>query len=614
MPEAWLPRWLGAVLLAVGLLAPARAEVLRLREAQVVSTVEGVRQESAAPLPYNWDRLHHGRPGQAVFDIRFGLPEPSEKSVSPYGLYFPRVGNRAEIWLNGTLLSRYGEIGAGRGSDYAKTPLYLLLPPWLLRQDNVLRVVIEADGGRLGGLWIPVIGPDEEVRGVYQSDYRWRVTASLAVAVFSLVVGCIALLLWLTQRNPVAPAARWRDPLYLSAGLAELFWVVRLSDFFLEEPPLSWLGWRVLQVVAYAGWTVGAGLFAHHVAGWDRHPSMPWVKRVAWGVMLTAAPVAYVAVNWNERRYLTLWYGLLTLMFVAYLVFYLWSALRKPFAEHLLLAVAGVLNVAAGVRDWLVIQAGGDVQAGAWIRYSSVLFGMALLYIVVTRFRRTSEQARDLMDNMAARVKEKEQELAVSYRELEQVVREQERTAERARILRDMHDGVGAHISSAIRQLQSGHAGNDQLLQTLRDSLDQLKLSIDAMNLPPGDVTALLANLRYRLGPRLAASDIELVWAVEEVAPLASLDVKAMRQLQFMVFEAVSNVLQHAQASRLTLELRANPGAGATLRVIDNGQGFDAGRSPRRGVSSLRERATAIGAGLNIASTPAGTTVEIVLP
>ena len=122
-----------------------------------------------------------------------------------------------------------------------------------------------------------------------------------------------------------------------------------------------------------------------------------------------------------------------------------------------------------------------------------MLFGLTLGYIVVTRFRSASAQARDLMRTLGARVAQKEGELQASYTKLEQLAREQERTAERARILRDMHDGVGAHISSAIRQLQSGRASNADVLLTLRDSLDQLKLSIDAMNLPPGDVTACAA-------------------------------------------------------------------------------------------------------------------------
>ena len=77
-------------------------------------------------------------------------------------------------------------------------------------------------------------------------------------------------------------------------------------------------------------------------------------------------------------------------------------------------------------------------------------------------------------------------------------------------------------------------------MQTLRDSLDQLKLTVDSMHLPPGDITALLADMRYRLEPRFAASDIELQWGVDLLRPVARLEGRGMQQLQFMVFEALS--------------------------------------------------------------------------
>jgi signal transduction histidine kinase len=175
-----------------------------------------------------------------------------------------------------------------------------------------------------------------------------------------------------------------------------------------------------------------------------------------------------------------------------------------------------------------------------------------------------------------------------------------------------MHDGVGSHLSSAIRQLESGRADREQVLQTLRDSLDQLKLSIDAMHLPPGDVTALLANLRYRLEPRFAALDVQLQWHVDDLAPVRGFDGAAMRHLQFMVFEALSNVLQHARARVLRIEAFAS-GSGTVLRIIDDGCGFDAGRPRRQGLASMHERASAIGARLSLESRPGRTVVAIAL-
>ena len=224
------------------------------------------------------------------------------------------------------------------------------------------------------------------------------------------------------------------------------------------------------------------------------------------------------------------------------------------------------------------------------------------------------------MHTLEQRIADKETQLAGSYQQLELLAREQERSAERTRILRDMHDGVGSHISAAIRQLQSGKATDGQVLTTLRDSLDQLKLSIDSMHLVPGDVTALLANMRYRLEPRFVSSGIAFEWDVDLLPTIARLDHSALRQLQYMAFEALSNVLQHAQASTLRIEARALHTTGSTvsghtavIRFIDDGKGFDTQATTTRGLASMRERAQAIAAQLVLTSAPGRTVVEIYL-
>jgi signal transduction histidine kinase len=274
------------------------------------------------------------------------------------------------------------------------------------------------------------------------------------------------------------------------------------------------------------------------------------------------------------------------------------------------LVVAIVFNGLVGARDVYVLRLALSFGETLYLPYSSLLFGLTLGYIVLDRFRAASQQVVALNANLAGQVAQKEAELAASYQRLAQGVQEQARSGERSRILRDMHDGVGSHISTAIRQLQSGRASGDEVLQTLRDSLDQLKLSIDAMHLPPGDVTALLANLRYRLEPRLRACGIELEWAVEALAPVAAMDAGAMRQLQFMMFEAISNVMQHARASQLRIEAQ-QVGPGMQVRVVDNGCGFDTSQVARRGLRLMQERAQAISAQLHIDSQPGHTALEL---
>ena len=588
----------------------AHAQTIELRAAKAAVTLQGQTTQQIVSLPYHWDRQHPGLAGEATFELPFQLQEvPTEL----YALYLPRLGNAYEVWLNGALIQHNGDLQHGNGPDFAKAPRLIEISPGLLRPHNLLRIHIRADVGRRGGLATLTLGPIEEVHALYLHDYHWRITGSLVMAIGSLLIGLVALVLWATQFDLAAPGRQRRDSLYLFAGLAELCWTISISDALIETPLLPWPWWGMVAIMATAVWASNMALFCVEVAGWSGWLAATWLRRWLGLLLCASVAAALAALFYGYPLALTLWYATLGLTFLVFVSVFLWKAMRGAPLPHKLVAFAVLLNTGVGLRDLYMFRISQTYGGNTMLRYSAMLFGLTLFYIVITRFRRVSGQARDLSANLATRVAQKEQELAQAYQRMEQLAREQERTGERTRILRDMHDGVGSHISTAIRQLESGRASPHEVLHTLRDSLDQLKLSIDAMNLPAGDITSLLANLRYRLEPRLKASDIELRWEVDLIEPLARLDDKAMRHLQFMVFEALSNVLQHAHARVLRIELHSTPSGGAQLLVVDNGCGFEPEQVKRRGLSSLRERAKAIDAHLFIASVPGNTVVEIVL-
>lgn len=601
-------------LLGLGLALQVQAATWELRHAQMSVTVGSDTQHQVVSLPYHWDRIHKGQAGEAVFEIPFDLPD---EGIGRLGLYLPRVGNAYEVWLNGTLLQHRGDMQNANGADYSKSPRYTAIASELLRQNNVFTVKIRTDLGRRGGLTPLIVGAEDEVYSRYLTNYLLQNVSSLAVLILSVLVGFMALALWVTQVDTTAQGQkgfRARDPLYLMAAIAELCWAVSVSFYIIEEPPIQWPWWGMVATFATAAWGCSMSLFCVEVADWGRLRAVTWLRY--WlVVLLVSCPVSGVAaLVYGYPAVLTVWFVVFGTTFSIFVAVFLRKAQGHVGLPHKLVALAVFLNTLVGLSDVYVVRFSMDYADNTHLRYSSVLFGIALFTIVIMRFRTASSAVKDLLANMAARVADKEQELALSYHRLEQLARDQERAAERARILRDMHDGVGSHISAAIRQLESGRASPQEVLHTLRDSLDQLKLSIDTMHLPAGDVTALLANLRYRLEPRFKALDIELQWAVDLLSPLPGLGDKPMRHLQYMVFEALSNVLQHAYATVLRIELCAQPQGAVHLRVTDNGRGFDPEHVKLAGLRSLRERAAIIGAQLLISSVPGNTTIEIVLP
>ncbi|RFO95673.1 histidine kinase [Rhodoferax lacus] len=609
--------WLLLLLLAWALPATwARAELLTLRQAHAVVQLGDQVQESDLQLPYNWDIQNRAQHGNARFDLPFEL---AQTPTDIWGAFIPSVGNAYDVWLNGTLLQSQGDLLQEGGADYAKVPRFVVIPPQLLRQSNLLQVHIRADAARRGGLSEVKVGPQEQAYGAYKRSYMWRGNGSFLVAALSGVVGLLALVLWATQIDRFHGDGPRRDALYLFAALAELCWTLAVGDALIETPPLPWPWWSAVPAAAAAAWACNMQLFCIEVAEWHDRAFVGWFRRWLLLLMALSTVLPLAAAAWELPLALAAWHGALAITFLGFGAVFVWSALHTRRRSHRLVALALLLNLLVGIVDLCNFRIFPTFPDNSLLRFSSLLFGLSLAAIVIARFRTANHAANGMLTTLSQRITEREADLRASYNLLERQAREQERMSERSRILRDMHDGVGSHISLAIRQLQTdvqsrSEADHSEVLHTLGDALDQLKLTIDAIHLPPGDITALLANLRYRLEPRLVASGIALVWDVDLLPVVGGLDAAAMRQLQFMLFESLSNVVQHARASQVRMEAHVGTDdQRVCVRVVDDGSGFDAAQLQRKGLSAMRERAMAIGAQLHISSQPGRTVVEIQL-
>jgi signal transduction histidine kinase len=188
---------------------------------------------------------------------------------------------------------------------------------------------------------------------------------------------------------------------------------------------------------------------------------------------------------------------------------------------------------------------------------------------------------------------------------------------ERRRLARDLHDGLAQELAFVHRQAARIARTGDpravaQLTAASERALDESRRAIAALTRPLDEPL-----------------DVVLRRAVEVVAERngasVSLDLVAGRELSAahreaivrIACEAVENAARHGRARTIGVELRA--GDPLRLLVTDDGVGFDAtaadGRDLALGLTSMRERAQALGAELRIASRPGdGTTVELVLP
>ena len=193
--------------------------------------------------------------------------------------------------------------------------------------------------------------------------------------------------------------------------------------------------------------------------------------------------------------------------------------------------------------------------------------------------------------------------------EMEQVIAQ----AERKRIYNELHDGLGAHINSALYMLKKGNDNNQQVIETLHDSMDQIRLSIDALSLRASDINALLSSMRHRLGNRLEKSGIKLQWKVEEIPLVNRLNEDDMRHIQYIFYEIISNIIQHSEAKNMSIVAYSNSDS-VYIEVADDGIGFDQTKVHTNGIRQMQARASIIKANLLIASTSLSTEIQLIIP
>ena len=212
----------------------------------------------------------------------------------------------------------------------------------------------------------------------------------------------------------------------------------------------------------------------------------------------------------------------------------------------------------------------------------------------------------------------------------QRVVESQEE--ERARLSRDLHDGISQWLVSIKLQIEAGIARLAGNAEQQAKAPATFERAAEQLNKVLGEVRRISHNLRpailddLGLGAALDHLVHEYNDSSSAQASFAASPPDAGEGLPDMVNtvlfriaqEALTNSERHANASEVLVGLREAHGV-VELRIEDNGGGFDAdgiALHPQRGIGlrNMTERMEAIGGSLHIASAPGGTVVLARLP
>jgi signal transduction histidine kinase len=168
---------------------------------------------------------------------------------------------------------------------------------------------------------------------------------------------------------------------------------------------------------------------------------------------------------------------------------------------------------------------------------------------------------------------------------------------ERARIARDLHDDQAQILAAARIAIARRRAGAGAILKRLEAELREKISSLRPVRLGRRSLREAIANEAGRLEAAGIRTSVEL-------AAMARSGQRSVQQLCYQVVrEAVSNVIRHARATRVSIALARERGR-LRLEIVDNGRGFarEGRGSARIGIEGIAERLAILGGSLKIDS------------
>ncbi|MPY91246.1 MAG: hypothetical protein GEU99_25465 [Luteitalea sp.] len=195
----------------------------------------------------------------------------------------------------------------------------------------------------------------------------------------------------------------------------------------------------------------------------------------------------------------------------------------------------------------------------------------------------------------------------------------------RRQIATDLHDEIGSGLAqvallselgkrAAPEESPSTFTETARLARSMRDAMSDIVWAVD----PHHDyLMDLIRRMREATFNLLEAEGLEVTFRAPSDAEVSGTNLAPDRRRHLLLIfkESLTNIVRHARASAVRIEITLLPAA-VTLRIDDDGRGFDAGHVTRgHGLASIRSRAEALNATMTVDTAPGrGTRIRLVVP
>ncbi|MEY2926558.1 MAG: hypothetical protein RL367_1035, partial [Pseudomonadota bacterium] len=397
---------------------------------------------------------------------------------------------------------------------------------------------------------------------------------------------------------------RPKESIFYWSAATCLLWVFRNLQYYLDAPPFD--GRTFWQMTVYGHFALMIALYGFAATFLE----LPNKNRLIWvfsglGTGLILLRAVMVDGDLGDR----ICYALGVPVALSVVFIFARDCWRRPNAIHIAMLAAMVGAISFTFHDF-------GITLGAWQGmtfylepYSSMLVTSVWGGAQVFKMIAAMGEVELLNTTLEQRVADATGLLVKSEtarRELE-VARAVDQ--ERERLMFEIHDGIGSNLVTALAIAEKQNE-SPATVKMLKRSLAELRIAVDSLEPVDGELSLLLANLRYRMEPELERAGISLDWQVGQCPPITWLDATGSLHILRILQEAISNIIGHAGADLITVKCHAAHHGGRDgirVTVADNGIGLPLSAEARgKGLSSMHARASSLNGYLSVENAACG--------
>jgi two-component system, NarL family, sensor histidine kinase UhpB len=528
-------------------------------------------------------------PGLVQFSVIVKDPEQG------LGIFIPRLADNVVVSVNGVRLAPPVGDWAPRPNRTGVVGLFYTIPANDLRAgaNQIELFVVRA----CCKVYINSVfaGPLPQMQAIAAAAFWFRINLTWIIIATSTLIGLVAITL-----------------LSLKRGQAFLWSVIACSAtvslgtyFYIDTGTLITPEWR-----AWYGHILGALVgylsFLSLVNAWTSGPT--WLYKPIVGVALVSVVITGVAVPWQTHdqvlQLARIFLAIVMLAAISGVVILLYRYVQTREVGRYWQAGLLLISSGAAITDY-ILGLEARIQPIYFVPFSNLTLMTALGIALAQRGAQLYLDAEAANQTLEVRISAREKELEQSAEALLAQEAETAIQTERARIMRDMHDGMGGQLLTLLMQARDPSAKREELEETVETAIADLRLLIDSLDSVGDSLDIALAMFRERLGQRLSGARVELDWPYATTIIERKFTPGQILSIYRILQEAISNALRHGRPKTIVVTQEVNEEA-ITITLSDDGTGMSEAARAGRGLTNMRRRAAEIGGSLSVDQSPLG--------